>query len=252
MLTTRVIPILLLKNRGLYKGVKFKRHSYIGDPINTIKIFNEKEVDELVILDIEASKTDRSIDFGYLQELVKEAFMPIAYGGGIKTLEDVRKLFSIGIEKVVLNTNGRDSQFIRSLVSHFGSQSIVYSLDISSTLFGLKAYTNCGTKKINENPLEIAKQMEVLGVGEIMLNSIDRDGTLTGYDLNLIKQFSSILNIPLIACGGCSSLRDIGSAKQAGAHAIGAGSFFVYHGPHKAVLISYPKYDDLRNILGEN
>lgn len=253
MLKARVIPVLLLKNRGFYKGIHFKNHSYVGDPINTIKLFNDKEVDELVILDIEANKSNKSIDFEYLQEVVSEAFMPVAYGGGIQSLEDAKKLFSIGIEKVILNTAAiYDEELMISLVNNFGSQSIIFSLDTKKTFFGYKVFTKCGTVKTQYSPLELALKMESLGVGEILLNSIDRDGTLSGYDLELVQQLSKELSIPLIACGGARSLADLKIAKEKGAHAMAAGSMFIYHGPHNAVLISYPRYDELRIALGES
>lgn len=252
MLRTRVIPVLLLKNRGFYKGRNFKNHRYIGDPINTIKLFNDKEVDELVILDIQASKSHQNIDFGYLQEIASEAFMPVAYGGGIRTLEDAKRLFGIGIEKIIINTAAIDNpQFITDLVNIFGSQSIIFSLDTKKTFFGYKVFSRCGSIKTRYIPTDIALKMQALGVGEMLLNNIDKDGTLAGYDLELIHQLSQILSIPLIACGGASSLEDMKKAKDRGAHAMAASSLFVYHGPHRAVLISYPRYDQLRTILGE-
>jgi len=253
MLKTRIIPTLLLKNRGFYKGIKFKNHQYVGDPINTIKIFNEKEVDELVIFDIIASKDNKPIDFEYLKEIVSEAFMPIGYGGGVKSIEDAKNLFSIGIEKVILNTNAiLNSNLIKELVDVFGSQSIVFSLDVKKTLFGgKKVFIKSGTKNTKLNPLDVALQMQKLGVGEIILNDIDRDGTFSGYDLDIIKDISSKLDIPLVASGGASNLNDFKLAKVAGAHACAAGAMFVYHMPHRAVVISYPKYEEIRKILGE-
>lgn len=252
MLKTRVIPVLLMKNSGLYKGVKFKNHKYVGDPINTVKIFNDKEVDELIIFDIEASKLNKPINFEFLENIASEAFMPIAYGGGIKTLEDAQKLFSLGIEKVILNTSAISNfDLVKDLVESFGSQSIVFSLDTKKTFFGTKVYAKSGTEKIKYEVKELALKMEEFGVGEIILNSINKDGTLEGYDINLIQQLSSVLSIPLVACGGASSLDDFKKAKEYGAHAMAAGAFFVYHGPHRAVLVSYPSYNDLKKYLGE-
>lgn len=253
MLKTRIIPVLLLKNRGFYKGIKFKDHKYVGDPINTVKIFNDKEVDELVILDIEASKLNKPIDFEYLKEVVSEAFMPVGYGGGIKSYDDAKKLFSIGIEKVVLNTNAvLNFDLIKKLVDAFGSQSIVFSLDVKKDLFGkYKVYIKSATEKTNYEALELALKMEELGVGEILINNIDRDGTFEGYDLNLIKYISSKLKIPTIACGGARNINDFKLAKEAGAHACGAGGMFVFHMPHRAVVISYPKYETIKAILKE-
>jgi len=253
MLTTRIIPTLLLKKRGFYKGIKFKKHQYVGDPINTIRIFNEKEVDELVILDIEASKLNKSIDFEFLEDVVSEAFMPVGYGGGIKNVEDAKKLFSIGIEKVILNTNALlDLNLIKEIVNIFGSQSVVFSLDIKKNIFGKKCvYIKSASQKVKDTPIDIALQMQALGVGEIMLNNIDRDGTFQGYDLDLIQEVSSKLSIPLIASGGAKDLNDFKLAKENGAHACAAGAMFIYHMPHRAVIISYPKYEDIRKILGE-
>lgn len=253
MLKTRVIPVLLLKNRGFYKGVKFKDHKYVGDPINTVKIFNDKEVDELIILDIEASKLNKPIDFDYLKEVVSEAFMPVGYGGGIKTVEDAKKLFNLGLEKIVLNTNAiLNPNLIKELVDVFGSQSVVFSLDIKKDFWGkYKVYIKSGAEKTNYEALEVAKKMEELGVGEIIINNIDKDGTFEGYDLKLINYISSNLSIPTIACGGARNIYDFKLAKEAGAHACGAGSMFVFHMPHRAVVISYPDYNKLRMILGE-
>lgn len=252
MLKSRVIPVLLLKNRGFYKGVRFKNHSYVGDPINTIKLFNDKEVDELIILDIGASPANSPIDFDYLQEIVSEAFMPVAYGGGIRTLEDAKKLFSLGVEKIILNTAALENpSLIQELVQRFGSQSILFSLDVKKTWLAYRTYIRCAQQKTPYTPLELALRMEKLGAGEIILNSIDRDGTLRGYDVALAKTLSSRLSVPLVLCGGAGGLNDLKEAKEHGAHAMAAGSMFVFHGPHRAVLISYPSYDTLRKLLGE-
>lgn len=254
MLKTRVIPVLLMKNDGLHKGVKFKNHKYIGDPINTVKIFNDKEVDELVIFDIEASRLNKAINYKLLEDIASEAFMPIAYGGGVKSLEDAKKLFSLGIEKVVLNTSAiKDSDLVKKLVESYGSQSVVFCLDIKKDFFGkYKAYSHCGTKKVKISPNELAKKMQDLGVGELIVNSIDNDGVMKGYDLEIIKEISSQLTIPVIACGGARSLEDFKKAKEIGAHGCAAGSMFVYSGVHKAVLISYAKYEKLSELFGEN
>ena len=253
MLRTRIIPVLLLKNRGLYKGIKFKNHKYVGDPINTVRIFNEKEVDELIILDIEASLLNKSIDFEYLRDVVSEAFMPIGYGGGVRSVEDAQRLFSIGVEKVILNTHAiLNPELVKSLVNGFGSQSVVFSLDVKKTMFGgHRVFIKSGTEKTKYKPLELASEMQELGVGEIVLNDIDRDGTFTGYNLELIREISSELSIPLVACGGARNIQDFKLAKEAGASACGAGAMFVFHMPHRAVVISYPKYKDLVEVLGE-
>ncbi len=254
MLKTRVIPVLLMKNKGLYKGVKFKSHKYVGDPINTVKIFNDKEVDELVIFDIEASRLNKQINFELLENIASEAFMPIAYGGGIKTLKDAQKLFSLGIEKVVLNTSAIENfDLVKKLVDSYGSQSVVFSLDVKKSFFGKhETYSYSGTKKVKIPPVELAKKMQELGVGEIIVNSIDNDGVMKGYDLAIIKEIATQLTIPVIACGGAGNLEDFNKAKEIGAHGCAAGSMFVYNGIHKAVLISYPKFEKLCELFKEN
>ena len=253
MVIPRVIPVLLMKNRGLYKGIKFRDHKYVGDPINTVKIFNDKEVDELIILDIEASKKNKSIEFEYLRDVVSEAFMPIGYGGGIKSIEDASKLFSIGVEKVILNTHAvLNFKLVSLLVKEFGSQSIVFSLDIKKTLLkGYRVFIKSGTEKTRYEPLELALIMQDLGVGEIFLNDIDRDGMFVGYNLDLIHKISQRLQMPLIACGGARSVDDFKLAKKAGAHACAGGALFVFHMPHRAVVVSYPVYDELKVLTEE-
>lgn len=254
MLHTRVIPVLLLKNGGLYKGVRFKNHKYVGDPINTVKIFNDKEVDELVLLDIEASRYNKPIDFELLEQIATEAFMPLAYGGGIRTVEDAKRIFNIGFEKVILNTNAvENSELLYQLVYSFGSQSIIVAIDIKRSFLGnYSVYTKSGSFKTRYNPINFAKKMEEIGVGEILLNSIDRDGVMCGYDLDIIKAISQSLSIPLIASGGAGALEDMRRAKEMGASAVGVGSMFVYNGIHKAVLVSYPKYEQLYKLFEEN
>ena len=250
MLQIRVIPVLLIKDGGLCKGVKFKKHQYVGDPINTVKIFNEKEVDELVIIDISVTKENKEIDFELIKQIAGEAFMPLAYGGGIKTVDDARKIFSLGIEKVILNSEALNNpNLIDELSAEFGAQSIVFSLDVKKDFFGKqRVYSNCGTIKVKGTPSEIALKMEENGVGEIILNSIDREGIGNGYDLQLIKSISSILKIPLISLGGAASTSHMIEAKNAGAHGLAAGTMFVFQGPLKGVLISYLKENELKYI----
>lgn len=250
MLQTRVIPVLLFKEGGLYKGKKFKNHKYVGDPINTVKIFNEKQVDELVLLDIEASKNNTSINFEWIEEIVSEAFMPVAYGGGIKTVEDARRLFSLGIEKVILNSAALENPLlITELSNEFGSQSIVFSLDIKKDFLGIqRVYSNCGTRKMKGLPLEIAHKMQQLGVGEIILNSIHLEGTKKGYDVTLINELSKRLEIPLIALGGAGNISHMMEAKKAGAHGLAAGSIFVFQGPLDGVLITYLTEEEIKQL----
>ncbi len=253
MLKTRIIPVLLLKNRGFYKGVKFRNHKYIGDPINTVRIFNEKEVDELIILDIESSKLNKPIDFEYLKFITSEIFMPIGYGGGIKSIKDAGKLFKIGFEKIVLNTHAiLNFKLVEELAKNFGSQSIVFSLDYKKTfLRGYRVFIKSGNQKTQYTPEKIATIMESLGIGEIILNDIDKDGTFSGYNLEMIRKVSNIVSILVVALGRAKSLEDFRLAKEAGASACAAGSMFVFHMPHRAVVISYPKYEELKKVLEE-
>ena len=241
MITPRIIPILLLKDRGLVKTVNFKNPTYIGDPINALKIFNDKESDELVLLDIDATRYDKKINFDFIRDIVSEAFMPIGYGGGIRTLYDVQQLFTLGVEKVILNTLLiQDKPLIKELVRNYGSQSIVASIDYRSGLFYKnRPHVKGGSVAVKTELIGYLKEVEDLGVGEIVLQSIDREGTMTGYDLDMITKASKAVSLPLVASGGAGCLADVKKAIEAGASAAAAGSIFVYNGPHKAVLISY-------------
>jgi len=248
----RVIPVLLIQNGGLVKSIQFKKHQYVGDPINAVKIFNEKEVDEIVILDISATQAKRAPNIQQIAEITGEAFMPLAYGGGITSLEEIKEILYEGAEKVVLNTSALDDpQLISRAAQRFGNQSIVVSIDVHKNWLGqYKVYRNNGTKNTSLNPVELAMQVAELGAGEIMLTSIDRDGTFGGYDLDLLKQVTQAVNIPVIACGGAAELSDFQQAVAiGGASAVAAGSMFVYQRPHRAVLISYPAQQELKEKL---
>lgn len=238
----RVIPILLLKNGGLVKTIKFKNPNYIGDPINAVRIFNEKEVDEIVILDIDASKQGRQPDFDKIWEIATEAFMPFAYGGGITTVEQAKKIIYSGAEKIVINTSAlKDINLISHLAKELGNQSVVVSVDVKKNLFGkYKIYSHAQDKTLNLDLINYLKQVEEAGAGEIMICSVDRDGTFAGYDLNLIKLVSSQVSIPVIACGGAGKIEDFALAVQHGASAVAAGSMFVYVGKTRGILINYP------------
>jgi len=254
MLKTRVIPVLLLHKRGLVKTVKFKKPIYIGDPTNTIKIFNEKEVDELIFLDIDASKESKEPDYQIIEDFASECFMPVCYGGGITNMKQIKKILALGIEKIALNTTAiKDEKLIKEAVSVFGSQSIVVSVDIKKSLFGkYQIYNHSSKKTIKEPFLDYLKKLEALGAGEILLNSVDLDGTQQGYDIDLLKQVVEVMNIPVIACGGAGELEDFKRVKdEANVSAVGAGSFFVFQGKHNAVLITYPKYEELEKLFGE-
>jgi cyclase len=252
MIRTRVIPALLLKGDGLVKTVKFSNPGYIGDPINAVRIFNDKEVHELVFLDITASIERRPPRFDILSDIASECFMPLGYGGGIRTLEQAEKIFNLGVEKIILNSFAiEDPSFIRSLSDRVGSQSVVMSIDVKKNFFGkYEIYSNSGKTRTSLDPFRWAQQAEELGAGEIILNSIDQDGTMKGYDIQLIKNVSNSVTIPVVACGGAGKVEDFGTAiHEGGASAVAAGSMFVYFGRKKAVLINYPSRDEIETIL---
>lgn len=254
MLQTRVIPILLLHNKGLVKTVKFKNPKYVGDPLNVIKIFNEKEVDELIFLDIDASKKGMEPDYELIKDFASECFMPVCYGGGITNIEQVKKIFTLGIEKISLNYFAlKDDELIKKAIEIYGSQSIVVTIDIKKSLMGkYQIYDHTKKKNLKTLFLDYIKHIEDLGVGEILINNVDLDGTQKGYDIDLLKQVVNNVKIPVIACGGAGKLKDFQSAKkEANVSAVAAGSFFVFHGKHKAVLITYPKYKELEKLFGE-
>lgn len=252
MLNTRVIPTLLLKQGGLVKTTKFKKPVYIGDPINAIKIFNTKEVDELIILDISASRDGRPPAFETISDIAAECFMPLAYGGGIRTVEDIRSILKAGVEKVVLNHAVHATpDLVRAAAAEFGSQAIIASMDVKKTLFGrLQVYSASGARVKEKNPVKWAQQLEALGAGEIYLTSVDHEGTMKGYNLDLIETVSAAVSVPVIASGGAGSAEDFKVAKEKGASAVAAGAMFVFQGPHKAVLITYPSRDQLEAVLG--
>lgn len=252
MLKTRVIPCLLLVNEGLVKTVKFKDYNYIGDPINTVLIFNELEVDELIFLDIKASQENRKPEYSLLSEIATQCFMPLTYGGGIKTIDEVKEILSIGYEKVAININAYEAPtFITRVAEKFGSQCVVASIDVRKNLFGkYDVYVNGGKKNTKKDPVEWAKQMETLGAGEILLTSIDRDGTWKGYDDRIVKKVVESVNIPVIACGGAGNINDFSSLVEAtGVNAVAAGSLFVYQKKDLGVLINYPSRKELDKLL---
>ncbi len=248
----RIIPVLLIKDGGLVKSVQFKKYKYVGDPINAVKIFNEKEVDEIVILDISASKEKREPNMEMISDIASEAFMPLAYGGGITTIEQVKNILYQGVEKVVFNTSALfNEKLITECATTFGSSSTVVSIDVKKNIFGkYKVYANSGNKNTGLDVIGFAQKMQNIGAGELFLNSIDRDGAYKGYDLELIKMVSEKVDIPVIACGGASNEDDLVKAiKQGGASASAAGSLFVFQGTHKAVLINYPIWNEIQTKL---
>ncbi len=256
MFRPRVIPCLLLRDNGLVKSVNFKDHRYIGDPLNAIKIFNDKKADELIFLDINASKENRITSLEFIKKLGDECNMPFSVGGGIKTIEDIKSIINAGAEKVCINSAAViRPEFIREAVSIFGSSTIVVCMDVKKKLFGKKqVYINNGTKSTGISPLDFAIKMVEMGAGEIMVNSIDQDGKMQGYDTELIAQISKSIPIPVIALGGAGNINHmIDTAKEAKASALAAGSMFVYHGPRNAVLINLPTRKEIsekfKNII---
>jgi len=246
MLRARVIPCLLLQGKGLVKTRQFQNPTYIGDPVNAVKIFNEKEADELIFLDIKATRENRGPDLKIINSLADECFMPLAVGGGIKTLKNIRDLFSLGVEKVVINTEAYEKpSFVRQAAQMFGSQSIVVSIDVRDK----RVYTHNGVKQVALSPAEAARQAEQMGAGEIMITSIDRDGMMAGYDLGLIKSIIKAVTIPVVACGGAGKVKDLYNAIcKGGASAAAAGSLFVFYGARRAVLVNYPSSSELKSI----
>lgn len=252
MLLPRVIPCLLLQGRGLVKTVKFADPVYLGDPINIVKIFNDKEVDELVLLDIAATRNRRGPNFELLAEIASEAFVPLAYGGGITKVEEIQRILNLGYEKVVLNSSAFEiPDLVRRAADQVGSQSIVVSIDVRRSLLGAsKVLTHCGEKPVGGDPVEWAQRFAGLGAGEILITAVDRDGTLKGYDLELVRKVSQAVGVPVIASGGAATVADFGRAvKQAGASAVAAGSLFVFVGPNRAVLITFPKRTELKSVF---
>lgn len=248
----RIIPCLLLRNNGLVKTVKFKDSTYVGDPINTVRIFNEKEVDELIFLDIDASKNKKEPPYEMIQNLASECFMPFAYGGGIQSLPQIEKIIKSGAEKIIINSQAYLKKgFVSEAVKQFGSSTIVVSIDVKKEFFkGEVVYILGGTKSIGKNPVEYSKQIEQEGAGEIFVNSIDKDGTMEGYDIELIKKVSGVVKMPIVACGGAGKLDDFRDVvKLGGASAAAAGSLFVFHGKRRAVLITYPTYAEISDIF---
>ena len=248
----RVIPVLLLKGDGLVKSVKFANHKYVGDPINAVKIFNEKEVDELSIIDIQATKEGRGPNIRKIAEIASEAFMPLSYGGGITTTAQVKELLFNGIEKVILNKAAvKNPALITEIAGKFGAQSVVASIDVKKNIWGkYKVYSDNGNNNTNLDPVEFAQQCEKAGAGEIILQAIDRDGTYAGYDLAILQKVATAVNIPVIIGGGAGNVNDFKKAVSEGhASAVCAGSMFVFRRPHNAVLISYPSQKELKEKL---
>ncbi len=242
MLRNRVIPALLLHNQSLVKTKKFKDYVYVGDPANTVRIFNELEVDELIFLDINASIENRGPNLKLLREIADECFMPLAYGGGIKTIEQAKEVFNIGFEKIAINYQAiNNPKIVSDFSHHFGSQSVIVSIDVKKKYFGKKTvYSLGGKKNMKYDPVEWAKKIEKLGAGEILLTSIDREGTWKGFDLELIESVTNAVSIPVIAHGGAGKIRDIELAlDKSGASAVALGSMVIFQDKNKGVLVHF-------------
>lgn len=243
MFRPRVIPVLLLRQGGLVKTARFGRHAYVGDPINAVRIFNQLDADELVFLDILASREKRLIPLDFVRDVGEEANMPFAVGGGIRTLEDIRRILSAGAEKVVLGTvAAQDPGFVAEAAEAFGSSTITVCIDVKKKLFGREqAWVLSGTGPTGLAPEECARRAEARGAGEIIIQSMDRDGTMQGYDLDLVRRVADAVTIPVVALGGAGTVADLVRGHAEGhATAVAAGSLFVFQGPRRGVLINYP------------
>ena len=238
----RKIPVLLLKNKGLYKGKKFKNHRYIGDPINTVKLFNDKGADELIFLDIEASARNK-LDFDLLKSISSESFMPLSYGGGISSLNQIYKIINLGFEKVVLNTHlYKNKFFLEDAIKEFGSSTICISVDYKGNFYGKKnVYINSGEIKTNLDPISYVKFLNDKGVGEILFNSIDKEGSRLGYDIDYFEEARKVCNVPIIVSGGCRDFKEFNHLiENKSILSFAAGSCFIFQGKKDAVLIQYP------------
>lgn len=242
----RVIPCLLLADGGLVKTVGFREPRYVGDPINTVRIFNDKQADEIVVLDIRATLDGRPPDEEAIREIASEAFMPVGYGGGVRDLATATRLIQLGVEKVILNTAAVENPgAVTEIADHLGSSTTVVSIDAARRPDGtFEVRTAGGTHPTGLDARRHAEAVAHRGAGELILTSIDRDGTMSGYDLELVRQVTAAVGIPVVASGGAGSLEDIVSViRNGGASAAAAGSLFVFHGKHRAVLVTYPSYE---------
>lgn len=253
MLRSRIIPCLLVRNKGLVKTIQFKDGKYVGDPINAVKIFNEKEVDELMVLDIDATKDSRGPDFKMIENLANESRMPLCYGGGVKTVGQAKKIIHLGAEKVALSSAVIDNpNLVKDIAKAIGVQSVIVVLDVKKKgiLGKYQVYTHNGTRPTGKHPVELAKQFEELGAGEVVINSIDNDGMMNGFDVKLIDLIRSAINLPMTVLGGAGNLNDIKEmVKKYKTIGVAAGSLFVFKGKYKAVLINYPFGEEKKSIL---
>lgn len=254
MLRPRIIPCLLVHDKGLVKTVQFKSPKYVGDPINAVRIFNEKESDELMVIDIDATRENREPDYKLIENLAAECRMPLCYGGGVKTVEQAHKIFSLGVEKIAISSIVFENpSIVTAIADRVGSQSVVVVLDVKKKLFGgYEVYTHNGKKSTGKNPVDVAIEIQKLGAGEIVINSIDQDGMMKGYDFDLISRVYDAINIPITALGGAGSLADIATLiEKYGIIGASAGSLFVFKGIYKAVLINYPNWNEKEIIFNK-
>ncbi|MGQ7945272.1 AglZ/HisF2 family acetamidino modification protein [Flavobacterium sp. WC2509] len=255
MLRPRIIPSLLIQDNGLVKTVNFKSPKYVGDPINAVKIFNEKEVDELAIFDIDATVHGKEPNYSLIERLANQSMMPLCYGGGVKTVEQAQRIFSLGVEKIALSSSVLQyPELITDISERVGSQSVIVVLDVKKKILGgYEVYTHNGKKATGINPLKFVEQAQKLGAGEIVINSIDRDGTMKGYDLDLIDKVREKITLPMTVLGGAGSLDDIEKiVDKHGVIGVAVGSLFVFKGPYKAVLINYPTQIEKNKIFKIN
>lgn len=253
MLRPRIVPCLLLKDGGLVKTVKFASPKYVGDPLNAVRIFNEKEVDELFVLDIDATIRGREPNYGLVKSLAAECRMPLCYGGGVKTVDQFHKLISLGVEKVAVSSAAIENPtLVTEAATKLGSQSVAVVIDVRENPDGYLSWTHCGTRATNRRPLDVAQEMESRGAGEIVINSIDRDGTMGGYDIQLVSQVRAATSLPLTVLGGAGTLKDIAQLlSRFGLVGAAAGSLFVFKGPYRAVLINYPSRPEKDLLIRE-
>ena len=242
MIAGRIIPCLLWQGAGLVKTVRYRDATYVGDPINAVRIFSDKEADELFLIDIDATRKGYAPRFAEIEGIVSEAFMPIGYGGGVRSVDDARQLVRLGVEKVAINSAALERPtLISEIASQIGSSSTVGVIDVKKPFFGRPAvWSHAGRKVLIADPVAYAVELQRLGAGEILLNAVDRDGLMRGYDLELVDRVTKAVDVPVVALGGAGSVDDLRAALSKGAAGAAAGSLFVFHGPHKAVLISFP------------
>ena len=252
MLRPRIIPSLLIQDNGLVKTVNFKNPKYVGDPINAVKIFNEKAVDELAVFDIDATVLGKEPNYSLIERLASQSMMPLCYGGGVKTVEQAQRIFSLGIEKIALSSAVlQNPKLITEIADRVGAQSVIVVLDVKKKLLGgYEVYTHNSKKATGINPFQFVEEAQKLGAGEIVINSIDKDGVMKGYDLDLIAKVREKITLPMTVLGGAGSLEDIEKViDNHGVIGVAAGSLFVFKGPYKAVLINYPDKAEKKNLF---